>query len=1135
MKGTKLFIGNCSIEAQKKKVDGAFVNINGEIYYKISNYDQMQPFLINLASSSDLWMYISSTGGLTAGRKNPDHSLFPYYTDDKVHESAAITGSKTIVKVSDKDKTMLWEPFSANFQGVYCLERNIYKNTTGNKLIFEEKNIDLELTFSYSWMNSEKFGWIKKSGITNNSDSKKNIEILDGLQNVLPFGVTRFTQNKFSTLLDAYKKNELVKNVNLGLFRMESIPVDKAEPSEALKVTTIWMHGLDNAKFLVSSRQVNPFRLGDEITEETEGKGIKGAFLANSQFSLDAKNDKSWYFVAELNQDSLKVNNLIDYIKNTANPEKDVLIDVEEGSKALRQIVAEADGIQHTADMHNVSRHFSNVLFNVMRGGIFSDNYNIDVEDFKNHISHFNKELGEKYEEFFSSLSNSLEYQKLGQKIEALGDEDIIRLYYEYLPITFGRRHGDPSRPWNWFSIDVKDANGDKKLNYQGNWRDIFQNWEALSLSYPKFIGGMITRFLNASTADGYNPYRITRDGIDWEVPEPDNPWANIGYWGDHQIIYLLKLMEVAKKHFPEMLVSWLDKERFAFANVPYRIKPYDEIVKNPQDSVIFDKDLNDEIEKRVDSYGADAKLILDNNQNVKKVNFTEKILVSFLIKMSNFIPEAGIWMNTLRPEWNDANNALVGYGTSMVTLYYMRRFVVFLKDLYNESDAQKYALTGELSDLFVKIKQVLESNKSALLSGFTDSLRKTFTDNLGEAAGEYRERIYKGYSAARKTIERDELINFFDLCLQYIDQSIDANKRDDNMYNAYNLIKIQNDKISIKYLYEMLEGQVSVLSAGKLSPNEALSVLDAMRNSPLYRPDQESYILYPNKNLPEFLAKNNLSEEIVKSSALLKKLADNQISNIIAKDVNGQYHFNGEFCNAGYLKDALYNLKQKSVVDFTEAELAMVLDIYEEIFDHRSFTGRSGSFYKYEGLGSIYWHMVSKLLLAVGENITNAINEKASTEIINKLKAHYSYIRSGIGAHKSPDKYGSFPFDPYSHTPMMAGVQQPGMTGQVKEDVISRFFELGVSVNGGLISFNPKMVDDNEFITLDKGAIKPYVEFTYCKVPIIYLKNNNRGIEVEYVSGKKKQTDSYTLDTQDSDYIFDRSGKIARIIVGCI
>jgi methionyl-tRNA synthetase len=64
-------------------------------------------------------------------------------------------------------------------------------------------------------------------------------------------------------------------------------------------------------------------------------------------------------------------------------------------------------------------------------------------------------------------------------------------------------------------------------------------------------LKGMIAKFLNATTADGYNPYRITRDGIEWEVPEPDNPWSNIGYWSDHQIIYLQKLLEIAEQTSP--------------------------------------------------------------------------------------------------------------------------------------------------------------------------------------------------------------------------------------------------------------------------------------------------------------------------------------------------------------------------------------------------------------------------------------------------------------------------------------------------------------------------------------------------------------------------------------------------------
>ena len=89
-------------------------------------------------------------------------------------------------------------------------------------------------------------------------------------------------------------------------------------------------------------------------------------------------------------------------------------------------------------------------------------------------------------------------------------DPDLERLAYEYLPLTFSRRHGDPSRPWNTFSIEVKGAHGEKRRHYEGNWRDIFQNWEALALSFPGYVASMIFKFADASTADGHNPYRIT-------------------------------------------------------------------------------------------------------------------------------------------------------------------------------------------------------------------------------------------------------------------------------------------------------------------------------------------------------------------------------------------------------------------------------------------------------------------------------------------------------------------------------------------------------------------------------------------------------------------------------------------------
>ena len=86
-------------------------------------------------------------------------------------------------------------------------------------------------------------------------------------------------------------------------------------------------------------------------------------------------------------------------------------------------------------------------------------------------------------------------------------------------------------------------------------------------------------------------------------------------------------------------------------------------------------------------------ELCLQNNGSIIHVNFIEKILATSLAKFSNFVAEAGIWMNTQRPEWNDANNALVGNGVSMVTLCYLRRFMAFFQDLFEKVDDEQILL----------------------------------------------------------------------------------------------------------------------------------------------------------------------------------------------------------------------------------------------------------------------------------------------------------------------------------------------------------------------------------------------------------------------------------------------------------
>ena len=161
------FIGKQDLQINNEPASGSYVEIDGETFYQILNYDKMDPFFMTIVSNSEHWMFISSNGGLTAGRKNPDNALFPYYTDDIIHSSHETTGSKTIIHVKEKGSTLIWEPFSEYFKNLYNINRSLYKNIPGNKIIFEEENKDLGLVFSYEWMNSEQFGFVRKSKIVN--------------------------------------------------------------------------------------------------------------------------------------------------------------------------------------------------------------------------------------------------------------------------------------------------------------------------------------------------------------------------------------------------------------------------------------------------------------------------------------------------------------------------------------------------------------------------------------------------------------------------------------------------------------------------------------------------------------------------------------------------------------------------------------------------------------------------------------------------------------------------------------------------------------------------------------------------------------------------------------------------------
>ncbi len=1129
-------------------VRGDFLDMHGDRYYVIRNVQNMAPFFISVVSSDDHWLFVSSTGGLTAGRVSPDTALFPYETVDNLHLSINDTGPKTIVRVDAAGQQLCWEPFNSEQLHRYTIYRNLYKSTLGHKLCFEEINEDLGLAFRYTWSTSDEFGFIRDCELENIGPGKAQVDVLDGLQNVLPAGTPRFTQTSSSNLVNAYKWAEIDESTGLAFLALYSGITDRPEPCESLKATSVFCLGADDPTYLVSSTQLDAFRTGADVKSEQQKRGIRSGYFCKQSRALASGDACNWRIVINAEQSQADLVELRYCLREPGKLGDDINASVAAGGDALARIMAAADGFQSTAEENVSAHHYANVLFNVLRGGIFEDGYQVSSRDFRQTVALFNSRVTQRNHELLESLPPRLPYGDLLANVQASGDAQLQRLALEYLPITFGRRHGDPSRPWNQFAIVLKDENGEDLLSYQGNWRDIFQNWEALALSYPSFVESMIAKFVNASTADGYNPYRITKEGIDWEVEEPDNPWSYIGYWGDHQIIYLLKLLELSRSFHPDTLHDLLRRPLFCYANVPYQIKPFELLIENPKNTVVFDEDLASTIEERVATLGADGKLLLDSKGDVRQVNLLEKLLVPLLAKLSNLVVDGGIWLNTQRPEWNDANNALVGQGLSMVTLYYMRRYLCFLQDLLDPEE-EDFNVSAPVVEWLRGTAKALHSLRPEVEKNtMDDAPRRRSLAALGRAASTFRESLYsRGDLDALADLPIDEVRDMLLDALAVVDHSIAANKRSDALYHAYNIADFDGDRLGVDNLYPMLEGQVAALSSGAVPPAEAVEVLEALYESAIYRADQDSFMLYPDRELPGFLERNRVPEDRAMAIPLLRDMLHAGDRRIVLRDVDGDIRFDADFRNAGDVREALAEVSA-DLGDKVAASRCDILDLYEMVFNHKAFTGRSGTMFGYEGLGSIYWHMVSKLLLAVAENFVTARDGGVDEKTVDRLGELYYRIRGGIGFNKTPLEYGAFPVDPYSHTPKHAGARQPGMTGQVKEEILTRFIELSARVRDGKIVIEPALLRRREFAatartfcyldvdkqwqSLDLPAAS--LAFTWCQLPFVYVLDDETepGLEIEFDDGKISHFPNASLSGDLSAHVFERTGHIRKVTV---
>ena len=754
---------------------GAFVQFEGETYYRISSFHRLAPFLMAIPGDADLWMFLSSGGGLTAGRVNSDGALFPYRTVDELHDAQHDTGPVSLLRVGSQ----LWQPFRSDLGDDEPIERNLYKSVEGNRVVFEEIQTQWGLRFRHAWSSSDEMGWVRTVSVQSLRSEDLDLELLDGLRNILPYGAPLALYQQAANLVDAYKRNEVVPDTSLAIYSLTAGITDRAEALEVLRANIAWSCGLPNASIHLDQRAIAAFRAGRELPDAARLNGARGSYLQSARLRLQPGQTVRWHVVVDAMRDQVQISSILAGLRAQRVAVSTVDASLRAATQRLRANVASGDGLQLTGSEEACAHHFASVLFNNMRGGVFDRNYEIAKSDFEAFLSQRNARVAASSQPVLATLSPQLTLPQLLATAREQKDPSFERLVYEYLPLYFGRRHGDPSRPWNQFSIRARGGDGQRELNYEGNWRDIFQNWEALGLAFPAFLPSMVAKFLNASTADGHNPYRLSRAGVDWEIARPDDPWSHIGYWGDHQIVYLTRLLEAMHRYLPDAFCELLDRKIFSYANVPYRIRPYAALVLDPRHTIEFDYALQEEIERRIGSIGSDGRLLLDREGSIVHASLIEKLLVPALAKLSNLVPDAGIWMNTQRPEWNDANNALAGNGVSVVTLCHLRRYLRLLGTLLEPHAEHEFEMHAAIARWFESTGRSLEDEGAACSGpGLDEFTRRRILDRLGENFSTYRaELAARGLGAATRLPVR-RVVEFCRTACEIVDWGIRQNQR---------------------------------------------------------------------------------------------------------------------------------------------------------------------------------------------------------------------------------------------------------------------------------------------------------------------------------------------------------------------
>ncbi|MCK9604020.1 MAG: cellobiose phosphorylase [Candidatus Omnitrophica bacterium] len=854
-----------NIDKKEKKVKYR-LEPNGE--FALENYNLSKPFAnffpgIAGKYGIPMWVFYVNRGQAIAsfGTKDKDHSILEFFPANKSWQLASLQGFRTFIKISRGKKKLFYEPFHNGFTNLgFKLSNKMLISPWGLKL--EENNLSLGIKVKVEYFtipNDSYAALVRIVTIENSSNKPQEIELADGLPQIVPFGTSNLFLKKLSRTIEAWMN---VENLDKGVpfYKLDVDPTDRPEVIHIKEGNFYLSFHFDNEKPKIIKPVVDPQHIFGEVTDfscpmnflaaktlaypaQQVIKSKTPSAFSLLKLKLKPRGEKTFYSLTgymtsrEILNSSIAKITTFGYIARKKEENKLII-----------------EGLQQDINTSSSSKEFDlyakqTYLDNILRGG-------------------------------YPVLFNP---------------ENPDSTFYLY-----SRKHGDLERDYNKFQIQPTYFS-----QGNGNYRDMNQNRRCDIWFNPQIKEENLVSFLNLIQADGFNPLVIkgtsfiVKDktalfsalkGMATEeqalkiahyLDKPFTPGNMIffleenkikpkisydeflaiviaycekvqeaehgeGFWTDHWT-YNLDLLESYLGVYPENLKEIVfEKKVFTFYDNTETVKPRSEkyLLKDghlKQLHAIHPDSAKKEMIKKRDTSPHIVRMDYGKGE-IYQTTLVNKLLCLLANKLASLDPSGcGIEMEADKPNWFDALNGLPAlFGSSICETFELKRLALFIKYSLEKTKTEKIYVTEEIHNFLVALDGLIKDPQ--------------YWDKSYSLKEDYRQKTRLGFSGKETEIKTSDLAVILNNALEKIGAGIaKARDKEKDIYYSYFINEATGpNKFIQKKVPFFLEGQMHALRLAE-DTEHAKALYKATRSSLLYDKELKMYkVTAPLKSMPE-------------------------------------------------------------------------------------------------------------------------------------------------------------------------------------------------------------------------------------------------------------------------------------------